>query len=241
MKFVIQTVNGLCRLDLCQAMQNSLEFDNWKTESNIEDVIYCDINDVEKRASKEYCPVGTLEFFFKYYDCLFGNHIDVKPLNVPEWCYDFAGNVYNIHNLNDIPDIEISENNRMFMKSLNEFKSPVNGFIQSKKEIVNNVQLIREEHIVSEWRIFVHNGKFIDIKNYSGNPFIFPNTDTIFKIEKKVPFRFEGTVDVMVTEDGDTKVLECHEFFSCGLYGFSDYNVLPSMLWRTWIKLIKNK
>ncbi|WQJ53458.1 MAG: hypothetical protein [Wendovervirus sonii] len=238
MKFVIQTVDGICRLDLCQAMQNSIDFDNWKTEHSIEDVIYCDMVDVEKYASSDYCPVGSIEFFFKYVDCLFGNHDWIKPLNVPKWAKDFS-NIYVINTINDLPDIEISDSHRMFMKSTDIIKSPANGFISSKDEIIEHVQLMPEMDILSEWRIFVHNGKFVDIKNYSGNPFIFPDINVINEIEGNVPFRFEGTVDIVVTDEGKTKVLECHDFFSCGLYGFSDYNVLPSMLWRTWKKIIK--
>ena len=31
-----------------------------------------------------------------------------------------------------------------------------------------------------------------------------------------------------------TVVMEAHEFISCGLYGFSDYQKLPLMLKRAW-------
>ena len=32
-------------------------------------------------------------------------------------------------------------------------------------------------------------------------------------------------------------LIECHDFFSCGLYGFNDNNAIPLMLWRTWLKV----
>jgi hypothetical protein len=42
--------------------------------------------------------------------------------------------------------------------------------------------------------------------------------------------------------DFDTVVIECHDFFSCGLYGFADHKVYPHMLHRwfnDYLKLIK--
>jgi len=45
------------------------------------------------------------------------------------------------------------------------------------------------------------------------------------------------TLDVGVNDKG-TFILESHDFFSCGLYGFSDYRILPKMFIATWNKLI---
>lgn len=50
----------------------------------------------------------------------------------------------------------------------------------------------------------------------------------------------EDTIDVYVNEmTNKTYVVEAHKFFLCGLYGFSDINVLPIMFWRTFKSLIK--
>ena len=55
-------------------------------------------------------------------------------------------------------------------------------------------------------------------------------------------FLKEGTIDVYVDEmTNKTYVVEAHKFFSCGLYGFSDINVLPIMFWRTFKSLINKK
>jgi len=37
------------------------------------------------------------------------------------------------------------------------------------------------------------------------------------------------TLDVAVTENNETCLLEVHPFVSCGLYGFADYRLLPTM------------
>ena len=46
------------------------------------------------------------------------------------------------------------------------------------------------------------------------------------------------TLDVAVKEDGDTDILELHDFFACGLYGFSDPTALRKMSILTQRKLL---
>lgn len=97
------------------------------------------------------------------------------------------------------------------------------------------------DEIISEWRVFVYKGEGIDVKNYAGDPFAFPNVHRI----KEFIERFESapesyTLDVAVTKDG-TWVLECHDFFSCGLYGFNNYRTYPWMLSRAWYNIVHSK
>ena len=47
------------------------------------------------------------------------------------------------------------------------------------------------------------------------------------------------TLDVAIKDSGETVIIECHRFFSCGLYGFSDYRRLPVMFTRTWKEMIR--
>jgi len=242
MKFLIQTVNGKCALDLCQAMEKAEEFYRWKNDAF--EIAYADMEDMIEYDA-ETCPVGTLEFVFKYVDGLYGKdeHLRIKPINVPDWArpYAIGGYVINIGNVGKDADIisklSLAHEHRMFMKSRNDFKSPINGFIDCREQIKDNVQLVLEGDIVSEWRIFVHKGKNIDIKNYSGDPFAFPDADRIHFFESINDSIKEGTVDICITSDGTMHIMECHDFFSCGLYGFADYNALPLMLWRTWCKI----
>jgi len=45
------------------------------------------------------------------------------------------------------------------------------------------------------------------------------------------------TLDVGINEKG-TFIIECHTFFSCGLYGFTDYKLLPLMFISAWNELV---
>lgn len=76
-----------------------------------------------------------------------------------------------------------------------------------------------------------YNGEFL---NY------YPDPDAVKDIVSKMRDYEAATVDIAVTPDDKTVVIEAHEFFSCGLYGFSDYNSLPLMLHRGY-RSIKKK
>lgn len=92
------------------------------------------------------------------------------------------------------------------------------------------------DEIISEWRVFVYKGKGVDVKNYSGDPFVFPNADRIYQfIDQYTEAPEAYTLDVAVTNKG-TWVLECHDFFSCGLYGSTDKNI-PFMLNHAWFNI----
>ena len=158
--------------------------------------------------------------------------------------------------------------NRFFVKSLDTIKDERNGFYdvipdlnngfmscearmhngyqvhkifdhRSFEEFTNCQVSTMLEDIESEWRVFVYKGKGVDIKNYSGDPFVFPNADRIYQfIDQYTDAPEAYTLDVAVTNKG-TWVLECHDFFSCGLYGCTDKNI-PFMLNRAWFN-IKNE
>lgn len=258
MDFIIQTVNGQCRLDLCQAMQNAIDFDNWRAQKSIDRVFYCSIEELDaelltklSKTSANYCPVGTLEFVFKYIDLVYGNNANrkIKPLNVPKELEQYALGEVFYDGQDALSDYLHTDNHkRLFMKSMDNFKDESNGFIEDITEVKEHTQLIEENELLTdEWRVFIHNSKAVDIKKYSGDPFIFPIVEEIKPIIDIATYNCgikEGTVDVgMITwfDNGEEhrrmKVIECHDFFSCGLYGFSDYSILPIMLWRTWLKI----
>lgn len=97
------------------------------------------------------------------------------------------------------------------------------------------------DEIISEWRVFVYKGEGVDVKNYAGDPFAFPDVHRIKEFIEQFKSAPESyTLDVAVTRDG-TWVLECHDFFSCGLYGFNNYRVYPWMLSRAWYNIVHNK
>ena len=135
------------------------------------------------------------------------------------------------------------------MKSLDTIKSSFNGpkYVNSgtisdryESKDFRHCQVSEIIDIVSEWRVFVFNGEIQHIGNYSGDCMAFPDADIIKEIVRvygdEAPKAW--TLDVAVTTEGDTVVLECHRFFSCGLYGFSDYRRIPKMYSQCWYQMI---
>lgn len=95
--------------------------------------------------------------------------------------------------------------------------------------------------IVSEWRVFVDKkdprGPVIGCECYSGDPIAFPKADRIRQFINAYTLSPDiYTLDVMVDKCGNTWVVECHEFFSCGLYGF-EYMNYPNLLNRAWFAI----
>ena len=114
---------------------------------------------------------------------------------------------------------------------------------------------------LAEWRVFVHNGEIQDICFYKGDMF----TPTPFgemkclvakynKFYKDNPMSGASayTLDVgwvdeisflpikMQKNDKHPmsyKVIEFHEFYSCGLYGFNDYVKIMYMLSQQWFRI----
>ena len=82
--------------------------------------------------------------------------------------------------------------------------------------------------------------RIIDIKNYSGDPWVIPNKDIILQCITEFETKANSippsyTLDIAVRENGVVDIIEIHDFFSCGTYGFSEYEKYPLMLWR-WFK-----
>lgn len=73
---------------------------------------------------------------------------------------------------------------------------------------------------VSEYRVFIQEGKFVGIQHYFGDFRRFVNwstIDSIFEIYKRQPAGF--AMDFGVTSDGQTLIVEQNDGFSLGSYG----------------------
>jgi len=121
----------------------------------------------------------------------------------------------------------------------------------------------------SEYRIFVYKNDIVGLKHYAGNYWLFPDKDIITKIvkvyEKTAPVAYTLDVGIHELDSYDygwiphgrdkkefmpigrsrkylTSIIEIHDFFSCGLYGFNDDRILPFMFSRWWNEYVnKNK
>lgn len=177
-------------------------------------------------------PIGSVEFVLAWFKAMGVDN--VKPLNIPKalWKFcdrhitiDYCSNVNGHFMLKDINTIKASCNGEAYFH--------VDGGAEKKyflSEWLNGVK--------SEWRVFVFNGKIQAVHCYSGDPWLLPNREYVQKaVNTYSNIRNTAyTLDVMVT-DKKTEILELHDFFSCGLYGFEDLRILP-LMWRRLIDFI---
>lgn len=242
MRFLIQKINKEIRHDFSFTLLESIRYHNWLQQNN------CDIGIkyVNRKDNDDFCyfnsyhehyvPVGSVEFVLSWM-----KRFDVpipKPVNVPEELFDFA----NRHIFNGT-EAYFSHCGKSFIKSNDKIKGTCGIFNQNEPIILpaGNYQFSEVVSIDSEWRAFVYEGKLVGLQNYSGDFTMFPNISHIemmIKDYKSAPIAY--TLDVGVFNYCDTFVIECHDFFSCGLYGFAEHKIYPYMLYR-WFHEYLNK
>jgi hypothetical protein len=238
MKFLIQKINGEIRHDFAFTLLESIRFKKWLSPDDKIVVKFAntfEITDPDmiypmpfKDYHKDYVPVGSVDFVTDFLNYFYG--IIPKPINVPEELFKYAGRtIWNA-----------DENGfhkgygKLFVKSNDKIKGIVGIFNEKEYDFpAGNYQFSEVIKIDSEWRCFVYQNKLIGLQNYSGDFTMFPNVSHIemmIKDYKSAPVAY--TLDVGVFNYCDTFIIEVHEFFSCGLYGFADHNIYPNMLYR---------
>jgi hypothetical protein len=75
-----------------------------------------------------------------------------------------------------------------------------------------------EAPIISEWRLYVHNNKIVDVKNYSGDFMEFPRYLLLEDLTEK-GFPSTYTIDVAMLENGEQVVVEYNDMWAIGNYG----------------------
>lgn len=181
-------------------------------------------------------PIGSVEFALAWFKTM---GIDnVKPLNIPRELWHFCDREIAVGKLKDFTGTYM-------IKDINIIKYEYNQKVDIYPEMLYGSHYhyslqIREfflsewlPDVVSEWRVFVFDGKICDIRCYSGDFWATPDRQYIESIVKEYD-NPSYTLDVMVTPKR-TEILELHDFFSCGLYGFED-PILPLM----WKRAIRN-
>jgi hypothetical protein len=252
MKFLIQKVNGQVKHDFAFILIQSVGFNNWlhsdagmrikylntKFIDPISEVIEDNMQPIEFKPSHKNCvPVGSVEFVKQF--LLHFHSKTLFPTNVPKElqapCYSgrmiLDGNFMDLENLNG----------EYFAKSNSRIKSTVYK-LQCPTNIsvpVDHYQISEVIQMDSEWRAFIYEGQLLGLQNYSGDYTMMPNIDDILYMIgawTKAPVAY--TLDVCVNPSG-TFVVECHDFYSCGLYGFADHGRLPFMFYRWFMNYIK--
>jgi hypothetical protein len=214
MKFLIQTINGKVKHDFSFTLLESIEFQNWLRNDKSFEVCFTD-----EPTMPNYIPIGSVEFVSKYITDYYG--LTPKPKNIP---IELIGKNWTGRNVINGTEKDII--GEKFVKSNDRIKS----FTEiCKTAPEGNYQISDLIDIESEWRAFVFEGKLVGLQNYSGEFDVFPNVDKIkamINTYKTQPITF--TLDVAISNN-DTVIIEVHDFFSCGLYGFSEHKILPFM------------
>lgn len=236
--FLIETIDGLIVYDFALELYNMLRNDislqedfDYKLVST--DNLYIpDLNTI---------PVGSVNFVEKYLKYLTGEKY--KPINVPEVLREemYLGREYTVGNtINDVENL----NTDMFIKDEQKLKGLTSyvSLLNTRDSLSNDTTYILSGKldILSEYRIFVFKNIIKGIRNYGGSELILPDplqlSKMVLSYENTAPVAY--TLDVAVTEEG-TYVIEVHDFFSCGLYGFSSSSY-PYMLSQWFYEYIKN-
>lgn len=247
MKFIIQTINNDIKFDFQLELIHAIEFLNYFNQDNIG---YVKDNGQFKISNPTaYCPIGSVEYVIEYIKKHFGEKVIPKPKNVPE---ELINNEFTNRRIINI-DINqyfdknsLDESTNYFIKSNDIIKYDGNGIYN-----INNLSLTDGNYQVSEYfengfkaefRCFVFDKTLIDVRLYTGDFKLLPDFNKInsmINAYKSAPCAY--TLDVGITEKNETVIIEVHDFFSCGLYGFMPIRRLPYMFWR-WYKefIIKN-
>lgn len=234
MIFLCQTVKSQVTLDFVFALQEAQRYYEWRGDPF--SIIYSDTPD----KGSGYIPIGTIEFVKSYIEKYQPLHLEaLKPLNVPKSLFVWAGR--DIQNIEGRESIKFSPGTSVFRKSITTIKDKTNGYIEYKDSSdVYGYQISSIiPNIKSEWRIFVYHKNPLQACFYSGDPMCFPDSSSIIEmIRDYYDSPVSYTLDVYIDDFG-THILECHRFFSCGLYGFSDPQVLPYMFSQGWFEMMK--
>lgn len=180
-------------------------------------------------------PIGSVEFVHEYIRLNFGKNNVPKPINVPQelMTTDFCKR--------KIKNVSAGELTPGWFAKSNDLLKGFTGEFTGKEKLEGNYQTSELIDILSEWRVFVHRGKIVGLQNYSGDPFMVPSKSIILEmIDAYYPSPSSYTLDVAVINTGATVVIEVHNFYSCGLYGFRNYNILPIMFIDWWFQFTRS-
>jgi hypothetical protein len=233
--FLVQSVNNRIKHDFCFGMLEAVNYQNWYHGNDVHSYIIAD--EIPKgNEMKHYIPCGTIEFVYEFLKIHHG--IDnVKPVNIPESLMspDFLKRKVE---LKDKKDIEFN-GKTFFVKSMDKIKGFAD-FVSKPEHIPEGAYQISEViKINSEWRAFVYNNELVGLNNYVGDFTKMPDIELIkqmIKEYKDAPPAY--TLDVGLNREG-TFLIEVHEFYSCGLYGFNNGQILPQMIIRGFNYLLK--
>lgn len=164
-------------------------------------------------------PVGTIEFV----ESILGPQ---KPLDISPW-------IHREHR--EFEDVCPA---RGYVKSMTKLKDPLNGIWEAGESHPGKWFWTEEiKGVTGEYRVFLgRNGEILDVRNYVGWK-NWPSAESLIVLAGNIFDCYDRPLsfDVMLTKTDDIHLLEIHDYFALGLYGFSDPAKLPFLI-NDWYK-----
>ncbi len=230
--FLIQTIDNKVKHDFSFQLLEAIDYQNWYCNEKRYDVILSENCDIEN-----CIPVGAVEFVLLYLKKHYGIE-GVKPINIPPELMNLTFLKRHVEIVDTEKSPVLIKDKPLFVKDNNKIK----GFA----DIITDGSRLKGEYLVSEvididseWRAFVYRSRLVGLQNYSGDFTLFPDVTLIndmIQIYNQCPPAY--TLDVGINKEKGTFLIEVHNFFSCGLYGFHDHRILPQMFIQSFQSLI---
>lgn len=206
-----------------------------------------DINDEQIKSIDitKAVPIGDIGFVRKFIERYLGLEYP-SPIEIPKVMRNesYVGREYKI-----VDKEELKKGNEPFSFFKYCSKPKVQSFIscldtEKADKILDGLWVVSEYvEIVSEYRVICLNDAIEGVQWYNGGVEIFPDIAVVKQILKDYRTKVSKisnaiTIDVAVTKDGRTILLEIHTFSSCGTYGYIDRNLVN--LYKEGYEYIKN-
>jgi hypothetical protein len=175
-------------------------------------------------------------------------NLDVYPrdtLNIPSELSEYAGRKIEYMTLGEFKKdtrlpifVKPNGKNKEFDAGVISKESSRQGFFNEHPDSTP-VMVSEVMDFVSEYRCYVIEGELVGIKHYRGNIRIFPDVNYIDKCideYKSAPAGY--SLDVGVTSDGRTLIIECQDGWSLGNYGLED-DLYTKLICKRWMEFLK--
>jgi hypothetical protein len=243
--FLIQTIDNRIKHDFSFYLLDGIEYRNWYngtecyTYTLSEKIIRPLLNQYQFYSLKNIVPVGTVEFVHEFLEKYHGIK-DIKPINIPEVLMKEEYTKRKVWIINNDKEWFNVNDESLFVKSNTKIKGHCDVINKNQGCPAGEFLISETIDIDSEWRIFVYKNKIVGAQNYLGDFRMTPNYKLI---EEMIGIYKDSlpayTLDIGINDKNGTFILEVHNFYSCGLYGFCDRKILPQMFINTFKYLIK--
>lgn len=229
MIFVLQTIKNSIQDEDVFTIKKLIDRSSYNNS-----YFYMDIKDISISGllslDKEFIPIGNLEFVQKWMEEKY-KISRLSPIEVPSILRrpEFLKRNYSF-----VEKKDLNLSGRKFIKYIEKLKSfSYLGDLESldDKNLPNGMYVISEIiPIIAEYRVFVSDLKIKAIQFYDGDCTIFPDVNKIsemilfYYLDKNRPASY--TLDIGVTKNNDTIILEIHPIVSVGLYGYAEEDLL---------------